>query len=79
MDNSTFNDSYEKKIARHEVLINLEEICECAKKVLKDNGKFCIVHRSDRLMDVLEVFKNIYEECTVFILRKMDRKESSFY
>ena len=36
-DNSTFNDSYEKKIARHEVLINLEEICECAKKVLKDN------------------------------------------
>lgn len=57
-DNSTFNDSYEKKIARHEVLINLEEICECAKKVLKDNGKFCIVHRSDRLMDVLEAFKN---------------------
>ena len=57
-DNSTFNDSYEKKIARHEILINLEEICECAKKVLKDNGKFCIVHRSDRLMDVLEAFKN---------------------
>ena len=57
-DNSTFNDSYEKKIARHEVLINLDEICECAKKVLKDNGKFCIVHRSDRLMDVLEAFKN---------------------
>lgn len=57
-NNSTFNDSYEKKIARHEVLINLEEICECAKKVLKDNGKFCIVHRSDRLMDVLDAFKN---------------------
>ena len=57
-DNSTFNDSYEKKIARHEVLINLNEICECAKKVLKDNGKFCIVHRSDRLMDVLEAFKS---------------------
>ena len=57
-ENSKFNDSYEKKIARHEVLINLDEICECAKKVLKDNGKFCIVHRSDRLMDVLEAFKN---------------------
>ena len=56
-DNSTFNDSYEKKIARHEVLINLDEICECSKKVLKDNGKFCIVHRSDRLMDVLESFR----------------------
>ena len=25
---------------------------------MKDNGKFCIVHRSDRLMDVLDAFKN---------------------
>ena len=57
-ENSSFNDSYEKKIARHEVLINLDEICDCAKKVLKDNGKFCIVHRSDRLMDVLESFRS---------------------
>ncbi len=57
-ENSKFNESYEKKIARHEVLITLDEICECGKKVLKDNGKLCIVHRSDRLMDVLESFRS---------------------
>ena len=56
-DNSSFNDSYEKRIARHEICINLEEICDCAKKILKDNGNLCIVHRSDRLMEILEVFR----------------------
>lgn len=57
-DKSLFNDSYEKMIARHEVLLNLSELCDCAKKVLKDNGNICIVHRVDRLMDVLSEFRN---------------------
>ena len=56
-DNSSLNLSYEKKIARHEVLITLEDVCSCAKKVLKENGNFCIVHRSDRLMDILTLFR----------------------
>jgi len=56
--NSSYNDSYEKMIARHEICINLEEICDCAKKVLKDHGNICIVHRSDRLMDILSCFRN---------------------
>ncbi len=53
-DKSSFNDSYEKMIARHEVFLTLEEICDCAKKILKDNGNICMVHRSDRLMELLE-------------------------
>lgn len=56
--NSTKNLSYEKMVARHEICINLEEVCDCAKKVLKDNGNLCIVHRSDRLMDILSCFRN---------------------
>lgn len=56
-ENSSLNETYEKKIARHEVLINLEEVCDCAKKVLKDNGNFCLVHRSDRLMEALILLK----------------------
>ena len=47
-----FSDSIEKKIARHEVFITLEDVCCCAKRVLKDNGHFCVVHRSERLMDL---------------------------
>ena len=58
IENSSKNISYEKMIARHEVLINLDEVCSCAKKILKDNGNICIVHRSDRLMDILSSFRN---------------------
>ena len=56
--NSAKNLSYEKMIARHEICINLDEVCSCAKKVLKDNGNLCIVHRSDRLMDILASFRS---------------------
>ena len=52
-ENSTFNDSYEKMVARHEVFVTLHDICVCAKKVLKDNGNFCLVHRSDRLIEII--------------------------
>ncbi len=57
-DNSTKNISYEKMVARHEILIDLDRLCACAKKVLKEHGTFCIVHRTDRLMDVINSFKN---------------------
>ena len=56
-ENSCLNLSYEKMIARHEVKLDLSSLCQCAKKVLKDNGSFCIVHRSDRLMDILSEFR----------------------
>ena len=55
--NSTKNLSYEKMIARHEILINLDEICASAKRVLKEHGTFCMVHRTERLMDVLSSFR----------------------
>ncbi len=57
LEDSTKNLSYEKMIARHEVLIDLDTICACAKKILKEHGNFCMVHRTDRLMDVIEAFK----------------------
>ena len=57
-EKSSFNLSYEKMIARHEIMINLEDLCVCAKKLLKENGVFCIVQRSNRLMDILSSFRN---------------------
>ena len=57
-NNNDKNLSYEKMIARHEILINLDDICYCAKKVLKNNGTLSMVHRCDRFMDVINSFKN---------------------
>ena len=44
----------ELTIALHEVLITLDEICKAASYVLKHGGTFAMVHRPDRLVDILE-------------------------
>ena len=54
---SLFNSSCEKTIARHEIFISLDDICACAKRVLKDNGNFFMVHRCTRLNEVLDTLK----------------------
>lgn len=56
-EKSRKNLSYEKSVARHEILINLNEVCSCAKKVLKDNGVFSLIHRTDRLIEILDKLK----------------------
>lgn len=51
------NMSYEKMIARHEILIDLDDICRCAKNILKDNGNFSLIHRTDRLIEIISTLK----------------------
>lgn len=76
-ENSSKNICYEKMIARHEILVNLDDVCCCAKKVLKDNGTFCIVHRTDRLMDILFSFrKNNIEPKRIKFIYETIGKES---
>ena len=74
-ENSSLNLSYEKKVARHEICINLSEICECAKKVLKDNGSFSIVYRSDRLIELIDEFRKhgIEPKKVKFVYEKVDK------
>ena len=59
---SKLNDNSIKTIARHEKMINLENIFKLAKKLLKNNGKIAMVHRTDRLIDIImEMKKNNIE------------------
>ncbi len=44
-------------IARHEVLVNLDQICNEAKLLLNNNGYFAMVHRPDRLADIIVTMK----------------------
>jgi len=46
-------DSY-KAIARHEILCTLEDVIREASKVLKDKGKFYMVHRPQRMVEIFE-------------------------
>lgn len=42
-----------KTIARHEVLITLEEVVIEVKRLLKTKGSFCLVHRTERLEEII--------------------------
>lgn len=46
-----------KKIARHEIEITLEEIVKKASFLLKNNGTFSMVHRPDRLIEIINVMQ----------------------
>ena len=56
IDSSRINDNNVKAIARHEILIKLEDIVSLAYKFLRDKGKLYIVYRPDRLMALLKLF-----------------------
>lgn len=55
---SNINDNKTKAVARHEIRINLETIFNKAKKILKNNGKIAMVHRTDRLIDIIYLMRN---------------------
>jgi tRNA1(Val) A37 N6-methylase TrmN6 len=56
-EHSRKNDDIHKTIARHEIKLNAEEIIVIASKYLKNNGVLAMVHRSDRLIELMELFR----------------------
>lgn len=57
-ENSKLNDSDYKKIARHEIHLDIERLFLVAKKLLKNNGNIAIVHRPERLSEIITTMKN---------------------
>lgn len=52
-ESSHTNKNDYKTIARHEVLITLEEIIIEVKRLLKTKGSFCMVHRTERIEEII--------------------------
>ena len=57
-EDSNLNESEYKTIARHEVKLNLDDIMKISRKLLKNNGILGIVHRPERLVDILLLMRN---------------------
>lgn len=53
-ETSNLNDNRIKTIARHEIYLELDEIFSLSKKLLKNNGIISIVHRPERLIEIIE-------------------------
>ncbi len=56
-EDSNLNDSKLKEIARHEVFATLDDVLYTAKVLLKNNGYFAMVHRPERLVEIIEKMK----------------------
>ena len=59
---SHINETIQKTIARHEVEITLEEIINIASIYLNNKGIFAMVHRTDRLIEIIEMFRKYHIE-----------------
>ena len=53
-NSSLINDNKEKAIARHEIEMSLEDMMISARYILKNKGELYIVHRSDRLQEIVD-------------------------
>ncbi len=54
-ETSNTNKNDYKTIARHEVLITLEEIIIEAKRLLKTKSPLCMVHRTERVVEIINL------------------------
>lgn len=57
LETSNLNEDIHKVIARHEKMITLEDILSLSKYLLKNNGVLAMVHRTDRLIEIIHLFK----------------------
>ncbi|MFA7367663.1 MAG: tRNA1(Val) (adenine(37)-N6)-methyltransferase [Bacilli bacterium] len=60
---SNLNKNEYLTIARHEVKVKLEDIITEAKKLLVDGGSLYLVHRAERIDDILMLLKNSNFAC----------------
>ena len=51
------NENRTKLISRHEITANLEDFISISKDLLKDKGEFYMVHRPERLVDILSLMR----------------------
>ncbi len=56
-ESSNINKNDYLTIARHEVYFNLDEVLQTSRRLLKDGGRLAMVHRAERMMDILETFR----------------------
>lgn len=79
-EDSPTNDDMHKTIARHEKEMTLEEVLPLIYQVLKNNGTFAMVHRTERLIEILDLLrKNHLEPKRIqFIYPKKEENSNLF-
>lgn len=73
-EESLINKNKIKAAARHEITITLEEIIELSSKLLVNEGKFYLVHRPERIEEIINIAckNNLHVKEIHFIYTKLD-------
>lgn len=70
------NEFDSKAIARHEIFCNLEDVIKCASDLLRYKGKFYMIHRPNRLCDIIcTLRKHRLEPKTIRFIQPYEDKE----
>ena len=56
-DTGIINENEKKLISRHEITADLEDFIRVSKDLLKDKGEFYMVHRPERLADIIYLMR----------------------
>lgn len=56
-EDSIINENKIKSIARHEIEMQLEDVMIVSKALLKNEGSLVLVHRTERLIEIIELMK----------------------
>ena len=68
------NENEKKVISRHEITADLSDFIKISKDLLKDKGEFYMVHRPERLVDILSLMREnkIEPKILRFVFSKKD-------
>lgn len=76
MGGGLINEYDAKAIARHEIFCNLDDIVKATSLLLKPNGRFYMVHRPNRLCDIICTLRNYkLEPKTIRFVQPYENKE----
>ena len=75
---SNLNENEIKTNARHETKITLEEVISISKQMLNNNGVLALVHRTDRLIEIIDLMKknNIEPKRIRFVYPKVGEESN---
>ncbi|WP_028042585.1 tRNA1(Val) (adenine(37)-N6)-methyltransferase [Candidatus Stoquefichus massiliensis] len=79
-ERSNLNDNEYLQIARHEIKISLDEIIKCAATILDNKGRFAMVHRPDRMIEIINCMQKygIEPKRVRFVYPKVGRESHIF-
>lgn len=77
-DDNFKNNNKVKSLARHEDFLNLEDVLVISRKLLKNNGRIALVHRTERFVEILNTMQkyNIEPKRVRFIYSKENKNSN---